>query len=184
MPPIYNQEEQDFLATYDKDYAEIARGEALKRKAEYRDLLSYVFQEVGKFVAPLRETTATLAERTHLADIRSHVTDYSDDLRQQVIDWAAKQPAYLQAAYNQVIEQGTADEVKDLVARFRGETGQVAAGAAPAAAPPRKDNELSGEAKQAAAALAPVESKRSGVQAPADPASFDDAWAQFAKPPA
>jgi hypothetical protein len=184
LPPIYNQEEQEFLTGYEKDYAEIARGEALKRKAEYRDLLQYVFEEVGKFVAPLKETTAVLAERTHLTDIKTNVPDYSDDLRQQVVDWAAKQPAYLQAAYNHVIEQGTAEEVKDLVTRYRVETGKAAAGAAPTPAKPGKDNELSGEAKQAAAALAPVESKRSGVQAPADPASFDDAWAQFSKPAA
>jgi hypothetical protein len=72
MPPIYNQEEQDFLATYDKDYAEIAR------------------------------------------------------------------------------------------------------------ASPARGNELSDEAKKAAAALAPVDSKRSGVQQPSDLSNFDDAWKQAA----
>jgi hypothetical protein len=64
-----------------------------------------VFQEVGKFVAPLRETTDTLAERTHLADLKTNVPDYSDDLRAQVIEWAKTQPEYLQGAFNQVIQQ-------------------------------------------------------------------------------
>jgi hypothetical protein len=178
-PALYSTEEQEFLAGYDKDWADVVRGEALKRRGEYRDMLQYIFTEVGKFVAPLRDTTTLLAERTHLSDIKSNVPDYSDNLRDQVVAWAKTQPEYLQAAYDQVIQQGTADEVRDLVERYRKETGQVAPAAA-AAANSGKDNELSEPAKQAAAALAPVESKRSGVQQASDPSNFDDAWKQFA----
>jgi hypothetical protein len=179
--PLYSTEEEEFLTGYDKDWGDVVRGEALKRRGEYKDLLQYIFTEVGKFVGPLRQTTEALAERTHLTDIKTNVPDYSDDLRDRVVTWAKTQPEYLQAAYDQVIQQGTADEVRDLVERYRKETGQVVAAAAPAVVTPGKDNELSEPAKQAAAALAPVESKRSGVQQPGDPSDFDDAWKQFSK---
>jgi hypothetical protein len=174
--PIYNDEETEFLAGYEKDWADVVRGESLKRRAEYKELMEFVFQQVGQFVSPLLETTDTLAKRTHLADLKTNVPDYSDDLRAQVIEWAKTQPEYLQGAFNQVIQQGTADEVKDLVDRYRQATGTATPAPKPAE---KKDNELSGAAKQAAAALAPVESKRSGVPTPSEPSNFDDAWRQF-----
>ena len=158
----------------------------MKRRGEYQELLGFVFAEVQKYVQPLMETIDALAGRAHLADVKAAVPDYSDNLRQQVVDWVAKQPAYLQTAYNHVIQNGTHDEVKDLVERYRQATGQAAPAAGAASTggqggKPAKDNELSGAAKEAAAALAPVESKRSEVINSGDPASFEDAWSQFAK---
>ena len=80
-----------------------------------------------------------------------------------------------------VLGGGDAAAVKDLIERYRAATGIVKpAGAGDAGKPAGKDKELSSEAKKAAAALAPVESKRSGVTAPSDPANFDDAWKQAA----
>lgn len=174
--PIYNDEETAFLAEYDKDWETVARGEALKRRAEYQALLEYVFQQVADFVSPINETANVLAERTFRSELTSAVPDYSDKLRENVVSWVKTQPTYLQTAYNQVITQGSLDEVKDLIDRYRTATGQVKQ---PAKAKSKGD-ELSDEAKKAAAALAPVDSKRSGVQAPSDPSDFDDAWKQAA----
>jgi hypothetical protein len=180
--PLYNAEETAFLADYDKEWGDVVKGEALKRRAEYKELLGYVFKQVADFVKPLQDTAAALATRTHLADIETSIPDYSDQLRDDVTAWVKTQPAYLQTAYNQVINEGTVDEVKDLVDRYRGATGKAAPAAAAAEPKPNgKDNELSGDAKKAAAALAPVESKRSGIQAPGDPSDFDDAWKQAAE---
>lgn len=178
--PVYSKEEQEFLDGYTKDWGDVVRGEELRRRGEYRELLQFVFAEVGKYVSPLRETVDLLAERTHRTDIKTTITDYSDDLRDQVINWAKSQPTYLQAAYNQVIQQGTVDEVRDLVDRYRKETGK--APVAKQKPTEKKGNELSSEAKKAAEALAPVETQRSGVQQPSDPSNFDEAWKQFAKP--
>jgi hypothetical protein len=181
---LYSQEEKDFLTGYDKDWADVARGEALKRRAEYDALLKHVFSQVAAFVKPIQETAETLAQRTFTTDVKTAVPDYSDQLRAEVVDWVKSQPTYLQVAYNHVIEEGTVDEVKDLVDRYRTSTGKAApkpagaGGAAPKT--PDKGNELSDEAKKAAAALAPVDSKRSGVQAPSDPSNFDDAWKEAA----
>jgi hypothetical protein len=180
--PIYNDEETAFLKKYDEDWGDVAKGEALKRRAEYQQLLSHIFTQVANFVKPIQETTETLAERTFSTDLRSAVPDYSDQLRTEVTTWVKSQPTYLQVAYNHVITEGTVDEVKDLVERYRTATGKAApkpAGAGGAAPKPAgSGNELSDEAKKAAAALAPVDSKRSGVSAPSDPSNFDDAWKQ------
>jgi hypothetical protein len=182
--PTYTDEEQTFLTQYEKDWGDVAKGEALKRRAEYQALLDHVFKQVANFVKPIQETAEALAQRTFTSDVRSAVPDYSDQLRADVMGWVKSQPTYLQVAYNHVIEEGTVDEVKDLVDRYRTATGKAApkpAGAGGAAPKPAdKGNELSDEAKKAAAALAPVDSKRSGVTAPGDPSDFEDAWKQAA----
>lgn len=151
------------------------------RRAEYKELMDYIFAQVLDYVKPIHETAEVLAERTFRSELNSTVPDYSDNLREQVIEWAKTQPAYLQPGYNYVITQGTVDEVKDLIDRYRAATGQAAAPAAASSQPkPGTGNELSEQAKQAAAALAPVDSKRSGVQAPSDPTNFEDAWKRAA----
>lgn len=171
---LYTPEEKETIAAYEKDWADVARGEALKRKAEYHALLQHTFREVWKEFQPIKELAEQLAERTHFSDIKAAVPDYSDSLRDQVVNWVGKQPKYLQDAYNQVIQQGTVDEVNDLIARYKKEAG--------VRAPTKtstKEVELSGEAKQAAAALAPVNSKRTVIEQQDDPSNFDAAFAKF-----
>ena len=100
---------------------------------------------------------------------------------EEIRAWVDQQPAYLQAAYTQVIQQGTAEEVADLVGRYRKETGKGGAGApTEPVTPSGAEAELSEPVKQAAASLAPVGSKRSVVSQPDDPSNFDDAWKRFA----
>lgn len=173
--PLYSEEEQAVLDAYDKEWPDIAKAEGLRRRAEYRELVQYVFEEVSKYLTPVKDTVEALAERTMLTDLKSTVPDYNDTLRDKVIAWVDTQPAYLQGAYKQVIQQGTVDEVTDLIDRYRKSTGV----GAPAAASTNKVTELSSEAKQAAAALAPVSTKRTVVQQQDDPSDFDGAFARF-----
>ena len=177
--PIYTDEEKEFLGEYDKEWGDVVRGEALKRRGEYKDLLGYVFQQIHAYIEPIKEMAEAASAHVHRQSIETNIADYSDNLRDDVVAWAATQPAYLQAAYNHVITQGTVEEVKDLVDRYRAATGRKPAGAGTQPSAGKKDNELSDEAKKAAASLAPVDVKRSGVQQPGDPANFDDAWKQF-----
>jgi hypothetical protein len=183
-PDIYTPEEKQFLAQYDQDWADVSKGEALRRRGEYKEMLNYVFGQVQQYMAPYLAQIEAVSGRTHLADIRSAVPDYSDTLRQEVLDWTKTQPAYLQPAFDHVINNGTLEEVKDLIGRYRQATGQAAAPggvSTPLSQEPARTNELSGVAKEAAAALAPVESKRSEVMQPSDPSNYDDAWKQAAK---
>ena len=176
--PIYTPEEQTALAEYEKDWPDVARNEALRRRAEYRQLVDYVFGEVAKELRPLLETVEVLATRTHLTELQSTVTDY-DGVRDKVVDWVGTQPKYLQVAYEHVIKQGTVDEIADLVDRYKRDTGQSAA---PAAAPARKtEPDLAPAAKQAAASLAPIRSKRTVVTRTADPNDFEAAFREAAE---
>lgn len=176
-PELFTAEDKTFLTDYEKDWPDVVRGEALKRKAEYHQLVSYVFKEVADQLRPLMSTVNTLADRTQLNDLQSRVTDYND-VRDKVVEWVGKQPAYLQPAYNHVIKEGTVEEVEDLIARYRRD---VVPAAPKQAATTPKPAALSDATKQAAAALAPVQTKRSGVVQVSDPQDFDAAWAEFVK---
>jgi hypothetical protein len=172
--PIYSDEEQQALAKYAEDWPEIAQGEALRRRSEYKQLVDYVFTEIARNLGPVLQTTQTMAQMQHLSQLQTAVPDYGE-VRDRVIDWALQQPPYLKNAYERVIREGTADEVVDLINRYRQETG-TARTSAPAA--PRA-TELSSQAKKAAAALAPVSSKRSTNTGSIDPMDFDGAFATF-----
>lgn len=171
---IYNDEEREFLANYEKEWPEVHRAEMLRRKAEYHDLLQYVFTEIAQKFNPIAQTVETLAVRAQLGDIKSRADDY-EEIRDDVVAWVDTQPEYLQAAYKQVMKQGTADEVIDLIDRFRKETGRVQTPPAP-----EKKAEPSDEAKQAARSMAPVSSKRSAVPQGDDPNDFEGAFKRFA----
>lgn len=174
-PPLYTKEEEELLKTYETDWPDVSRAEALRRRSEYRQLVGYVFQEVAREFKPIMEAVEVLSQRTHLSDLQSTVTDY-EDVRDKVISWVGTQPPYLQAAYKHVINSGTVEEVADLIDRYKREAGPVQK---PAPAP-KKEAELPTATKQAAAALAPVSSKRSAVVQAADPSDFEAAFASFA----
>ena len=175
--PLYSQEEAALLNTVEKDWPDIARAIAVRERALVAQLVPYIFSELGKTLSPIMEVASTLGERQQLTDLRTVVPDY-DTVRDNVITWVEQQPAYLQTAYKHVIAEGTVDQVHDLIERYRKDVG-AAATPAPQVKSPTKDVELSPVAKQAAARLAPVPSKRSVVGS-ALPEDFDSAFAAFA----
>lgn len=178
--PMFSADEEKFLAEYEKDWPDVAKAESLRRRAEYRQLLGYVFEQVQSHYKPYIEMVSQLSDHVQLQQLQTAVPDYND-VRTQVVDWVDKQPTYLQVAYKHVINNGTADEVTDLINRFKTETGvSPAAQAAPAPVARKQATELPPAAKQAAAALAPVSSKRTAVTAQPELSNFDDAFAAFA----
>jgi hypothetical protein len=184
--PLYTEEEQQLIDTYQKDWPDIARAEALSRRAEYQQLLNFVFTQVQAVVGPLTETVDVMSNQSHLAQLQGQIPDY-DDVRDKVVKWVDDQPAYLQAAYKHVITEGTAEEVADLVERYRKENGIEPPAKQEKASSGKQqqqsqDTELPAATKKAAAGLAPVRSKRSNAGGEgADPADFDAAFAEFAK---
>jgi hypothetical protein len=171
--PLFTPEEIKELEAYEKDWPDVAKAEALRRRAEYSQLISYVFQQVSQRLAPLEQQTAGVSTRSHLNDLYTLIPDY-DQVRDPVLAWVDQQPAYIKNAYMQVAQQGTPAEVADLVGRYKLATGlqAKAALAAPTAPAP--------QVRKAAAALAPVKSARSNVT-DAQPEDFDSAFAAFAK---
>lgn len=172
-PQYFSTEEVELLKKYEEEWPDVAKAEAIRRSAEYKQLVGYVFQEVAKEFTPLVNQLQALATRTHLSDLQTTVPDYAD-VRDRVIDWAQNQPPYLRAAYNHVIQHGTVDEVSDLITRFRQETGANTQAPPPVQRKTKPD--LPPATKQAVAALAPVSSKRSAVIQGVDTADFDTAF--------
>ena len=170
--PLFTPDEIKELEAYEKDWPDVAKAEALRRRAEYSQLISYVFQQVSQRLAPLEQQTAGVSTRSHLNDLYTLIPDY-DQVRDPVLAWVDQQPAYIKNAYMQVAQQGTPAEVADLVGRYKQANGvQAPVVRAPAAPAP--------QVRKAAAALAPVQSARSNVAETA-PEDFDSAFAAFAK---
>jgi hypothetical protein len=179
--PLFTKEEEAKIEHFKKEWPEVAEAFDLQARSLAQSVLKYAFEQIGGVVNPMRETLDILAQRTHYGDLKDKVGEYTPEERQEIIDWVDQQPTYLQAAMKSVIDGGTAEEVADLVGRFREATGKQPAGApADTKEPSGGDVELSDAAKQAAAALAPVSSKRSAVQAPDDKSDFNGAFAKFA----
>lgn len=150
------------------DWADVIRIFELKSKAE-RGFVSTATGKAMKAmvdhieaqVAPIAETTQALQEQRHFEDIRAKHPDF-DAVHAKLEPWIKLQPAYLQKTYNEVYTGGTAEEVVDLVQRFKDANGIVA---------PKPSDETHTPPKQKPAvdqkkidALAPVGSQRSTVQ--------------------
>lgn len=175
-PAIFTEAETKFLQEYEQEWGEVSRGEALKRRAETQALVEYLFTEIANELRPLAQGYQELQAAARMGVIQSKVPAY-ETVKADVAKWAEAQPAYLRSAYQSVLQSGNAEDIADLVARYTKETGT-----APTPAPVVKPaTELPSSAKQAAAALAPVSSKRSTVAtADVDRNDFDGAFAKFA----
>ena len=180
QPELYTAEEKAQLAEYDKEWGDVAKGEMLRRRGEYHHLTNYIFAEVTRNLQPIADMVAALAERTHSTDLTTRIPDY-DTARDKVIEWVDKQPDYLKAAYTQVVQQGTAEQVADLIERWRKDTGATIAPRGQQAAPVVPKKEPSAAAQAVAAKLAPTPSKRTTPVAGVAKEDFDGAFAEANK---
>lgn len=184
--PIYNDQELAVIADYEKNWPDVAAAEALKRRAEYHDLLTFTFKTIRDWMQPRLETIDALSNMAHEQQLKTAVPDYTPDLESQVAAWVDTQPAYLQAGMKQVMQSGTSEEVADLIGRYRAATGtQPASAAAPATPAPKvpaaaPKTELSSAAKQAAESLAPVSGDRTAVPQGEDPLDYETAFQKYA----
>lgn len=183
--PVFSEEEASFLQQYEQDWPDVAKAEQLRRRAEYQQLVGYVFDQFQQHFQPVAAMVQQLATQTQLQQLQGAVPDY-DVVREDVLNWVENQPTYLQVAYNHVINNGTVDEVSDLINRYKVDAGITSQAGAPAPTPtptpqpkPRPATELPTATKQAAAALAPVSSKRTAVVTQTDPNDFESAFAAF-----
>jgi hypothetical protein len=168
---MFSAEEKKFLVDYEKEYPDIARAEFMRRRVENQQLVTWMFTQINAALAPKFEQIEALATRTHAGDLQQQVPTYNNEVRDKVIAWAGEQPAYKKVAYQYVIQQGTVDEVADMIADWSKATGYTPpaktgptgtpgiAGVDPAKAAADAAKLASDAAKAAAAAkLAPVKS--------------------------
>jgi hypothetical protein len=184
-PQIFSQEDIDFLNSYQAEYSDIARGEALLRRKDILDAVKFVFGEVSKVVRPIEAIAQQLNARTHLGDLQRLIPE-QPLTREEAVAWAQQQPDFLQPGYFHVIQRGTAEQVAAMTKHVRasqaaatpvaGSAGNVAAAVAAPVTQVREDP----AAKKALAALTPVPTKRSGVSTDAlEPNNFDSAFERF-----
>lgn len=191
------------IEAYKTEWSDVATGEALIRREENQRLVQFIFSEIKPHLDRLYSQSNVTHERTQYSALRELVPDY-DAVREPTLAWIAAQPEYLKAAYSQVANSGTPEQVADIINRFRKETGWVAptaaapapaatpaaTPAAPAAAPAAAATPapaaapaaaVSPAVAAAAAALKPVGATRTSPTTNADPNDFDGAFAEAAK---
>ena len=179
-PALFTAEEATFLVDFAKEWPDVAKAQQLQLTIMAKQVTGHIFSEIAKSLGPRLQMLEGLADRQHTADLHTSISDY-DDVRDKVMEWVPKQPSYLRAAYERVISEGTVDEVADLIDRYRKDTGTVLTKPAATAVTAKPATELSTTAKKAAAALAPVGSKRTAAVSATGPDDFDGAFAEFAK---
>lgn len=184
-PQLYSSTEQAELADLQKEWPDLHRMFSLMSRQLQYETLTYAFNEMERVLTPIQSSVGTLAGNEHMAAIYEKHEDY-DQVYQPVMDWIEKQPSFLKAAYQNVVKQGTASDVAEMITRFKTETqwqaptqsptGTPRTTATPPAAVAQPKAELSDAAKKAATAIGAVGTKRSGMPTAHDPLDFDAAW--------
>ena len=127
------------LKTYDTEYDQVSKMEGLKRKAELAalkgELTSSIraeFQEAFDFllksIAPALSTTEEISDERHFGTIKGQHPDfekYRDD--GSIEAWIDTKPKYLKDAYTSAYNDGSAQDIVDLITTFKRENGIVAA---------------------------------------------------------
>lgn len=184
-PALYTEEEQALLKKHlETDWPEVARGEALVRRGEYQQLLTHIFSEVKRVYDPLIQRTLASADHVEssemVTEIRRGHADYSDTLHDQVVTWAGTLTGMKKLVAEKVIEEGSPQDVVDLITEFKTATGKTTATAATptTAVKPTTGNvtDISEAAKKAAKAMGVVEGKRTAAVAVEDPNDFEATW--------
>jgi len=171
------EDEQKFLTEYEKDWPEISRAEALKRRKDLYEAVQYVFAQVSQAISPLVDHYKTSEYDSHEAAIKSVHEDY-DTVRPQVIDWVGTQTGTRGKVFSEIVKGGTAEEIADLVTIWKEATGKAKPQVTQGSGSPSAPAEPPAKAKQAAQKLSVVSSKRTQVPAVTDANDYDGAWAE------
>jgi hypothetical protein len=176
-------EEKAALVVLQKEWPEQHAAIEARLKSSAHDVQRQVhaavqeaLKQVGAVVNPLAASVAANDAERHEAGIRGAHAD-ADEVVPLVGEWIKKQPAYLQAAYQKVYDDGSTKEVIDLFTRFKTETGYKVKPAA-VVVPPKP-----GPTAEEIASGAPVGTRRSapnpkgGVDKDDYDAAFDEATA-------
>lgn len=175
-PEMYTVEQQKIIKDYLEEYPEIAGAERLIRQQEHVEMAQYMFEQIAPQMAWMRDMVLTLAGNMHHGELRTMIPTYETD-RDKMIAWVEEQPSFLQKGMKEVIDGGTAEEVRELFQHYSKATGVSLTPPAPASAPPPKVvTELPDPVKQAAGNLAPVGSSRSTPAMPDDPNDYKGAF--------
>ena len=174
--PLVTAAEAEMINKYYADWEDVAKASEVVLRAALQQQKQAIYAEMAAVLRPKLDMIDALATRAQLAYFEQKVPNY-DTVAEQIGPWVNSQPDYLRNAYLSVMQSGTEDQVLDLIGRY-----QQATGATQAAQPPAKQaTELSPAAKQAAARLAPISSKRATTTAIAPSTDYDSAFEEAVK---
>lgn len=183
-PDLYTPAEVTSIQNFYKEWPEVAPAVEILLKGTATSVTNHIFTEIAKILGPKMTLLDQLADGFQYKEIKDTIPDYDDKMHSAVSAWVDKQPAYLKAAYSNVMQHGTVTEFNDLVGRYRQENGiappQAGNAPQPQGGAPAPAPTLSPAAKKAVAALAPVTSKRTGT-VQVEPTTFEDAFEAFSK---
>lgn len=187
QPQWYQPSEQEsaLLAQYSKEWPDHAEAVAIIAKQSMHNVIQYMFAKVAETYNPaikrFEEVASDLQEALTLGALRGEHSDY-DEVYDKLAPWVETLPGPFKIGAQQVMKEGTPQQVSELVAAYKAQHSTAAAApaapATPAAPAAPRTTELSATAKKAAVALTVVDSKRTTPIAPADANDFDGAWAE------
>jgi hypothetical protein len=151
---------------------------------QFTRMVYKVAQKIYADLAPVVESVATSEQNAFRAHVISKHSDF-DAVKPQLGAWIEQQPPYLRDAYKRAHDEGSAEEVVDLVERFKKATGVTPQ--QQGSSPQPNTQPAVAEVKDPvdpnkAAALAPVQTKRTAPSTKGiDTNDFDGAFAEAAE---
>jgi len=179
--PQFTEDEQKTLTEFEKNWDEIAPALNIRLKnavaaveAKAARTIAKVVQNIYADFTPLINSHLKSEATSFRGEVLKAHDDY-DAVYPKLGGWIKTHPAYLQSGLLKAYNEGTAEEVIDLVSRYKQANGVEPHAAAPAATEPKKP------AAADAAALAPVDTKRTAPKpSGSDPDDYDSAFDEAA----
>lgn len=137
---------------YFGDFSEEALAEGIKRLVN-ADVAAQVKAQVAEALKPMQQKEQESAAEAHMRTIYEAHQDADSIVESGEFEtWKAQQPSYIQAALDGVLQQGTAEQVVELLNNYKQSTNSTPD---PAKAEPSKD-ELKAKAREAIKNTAPA----------------------------
>jgi hypothetical protein len=115
------------LAEYETDMDAVSKFEGIKRELVAKRVVNYVnesFKVLIDRLQPFMEASAKSIEKGHFATIEANHKDFRE-LRDsgEVINWIKEHPRYMQKPMIDTYERGDAEDVVDLLTRYKTDKG-------------------------------------------------------------
>lgn len=194
-PKVYKSEDyltdddnraiEKFKQDWPEEYGAIQRLNQAAAKAHIANALQEYSANLEKVLAPLFAKVQTAEVNTFESQVRSAVPDL-DQVYAPTLEWVKTQPQFLQQAYTQALQNGSAQDVIAVLQTYKqasGTTGAAPATPASSAVQEPKPAPAKPKVNQAAVqALAAVPAaRREKPQAGTDPNDFDGAFEEATK---
>jgi len=138
--------------------------------------LARTLGHINEQLAPIQQSTQTLTKERHFEALGKAVPDHQK-IAPKVKQWIEKKPGALRNMYQDVYDNGSVEEVADIVATYRRETGQATAPSEPRTEAPAT-RPAAAKPSRKAESMAPVrtETTQPSDLAADDPNDFDSAF--------